>query len=371
MATASTAALGAVALPSALAAFAPRTLPQAAADVDVITHIPIGAPVAPPLSADYVGVTFGNAATKPARVRFIANGTQSEWHHLAPSSHCPDTHPVGLSTDLLLIPDGCSSVEVAHDDPSTQPSAVAINGRVRSLTGVPNSTTRFLSIPVVTRSGWGAQTPAGGNTWRRSFRRPQMITVHHSATALWSSPAATVRAIYRYHATTLGWGDVGYHLLIDPAGTIYAGRDTGNDQSPVFRQPPSGNGTAELVTAGHAYALNGGNIGICLLGDFSTSRPSRAAQTSLIRVLAALCAALGFDPTATVNYTEPDTGARYRVPIIAQHRDLNDTSCPGAGATAAFAALRSTVAARMSAVTAGLDAGLNEESGIDQITLAE
>ena len=33
-----------------------------------------------------------------------------------------------------------------------------------------------------------------------------------------------VRAIYYYHAVTLGWGDLGYHYLIDNQGNLYQGR---------------------------------------------------------------------------------------------------------------------------------------------------
>nr|WP_225443261.1 peptidoglycan recognition family protein [Lolliginicoccus lacisalsi] len=169
-----------------------------------------------------------------------------------------------------------------------------------------------------------------------------MITVHHSASAPWSTGPASVRAIYRYHAWMLGWGDVGYHLIIDPAGAVYAGRDTGSDASPVF-QP----GTSNVVTAGHSYAVNGGNIGICVVGDYETQRPSAAAQRSLVTVLAALCQHLGLDAAGRLTYVEPDFGARHAVPIIAQHRDLNDTSCPGEGFAAIFGALRAVVPARM------------------------
>ena len=37
-------------------------------------------------------------------------------------------------------------------------------------------------------------------------------------------PAATVRAIYRYHAVDRGWGDIGYNYVVDVNGNIFEGR---------------------------------------------------------------------------------------------------------------------------------------------------
>ena len=56
---------------------------------------------------------------------------------------------------------------------------------------------------------------------------------------------AAVRAIYYYHAMFKGWGDIGYHYLIDPFGNIYEGKNGG-----------------EYVIGAHAYCANTGTIGI-------------------------------------------------------------------------------------------------------------
>ncbi|WP_278315091.1 peptidoglycan recognition protein family protein [Lolliginicoccus levis] len=317
-----------------------RTTPALAAD-EPFAAIPLGTPSTPPPGGEFVGMTFERPTTAPARVRFASGGALGRWHALHPSSHCPDSVPLGISTDLLRIPDGCTGIEVAHDDTAAGASAMTISGGVRPIANA-GTTTDFLGLPVVTRPGWGAQTSLVESPWQQQFTPAQMITVHHSASAPWSTGPASVRAIYRYHAWMLGWGDVGYHLLIDPAGAVYAGRDTGSDASPVF-QP----GTTNVVTAGHSYAVNGGNIGICVVGDYETQRPSAAAQRSLVTVLAALCQHLGMDAAGRLTYVEPDFGSRLAVPTIAQHRDLNDTSCPGDGFTAIFGALRAVVPSRM------------------------
>ena len=63
----------------------------------------------------------------------------------------------------------------------------------------------------------------------------QTLTVHHTVTANTDpDPAATVRAIYFFHCITEDFGDIGYHLLIDQAGTVYEGRYSGPDPVPVF-----------------------------------------------------------------------------------------------------------------------------------------
>lgn len=48
-----------------------------------------------------------------------------------------------------------------------------------------------------------------------------------------TDPAAIVRAIYRYHAVDLGFGDIGYQLLVDQHGCVYEGRYSGPDALPV------------------------------------------------------------------------------------------------------------------------------------------
>ena len=46
-----------------------------------------------------------------------------------------------------------------------------------------------------------------------------------------------------------GWTDIGYHFVIDPAGTIYEGRDI-------------------RVRGAHVEGANTGKVGLLLLGDF-------------------------------------------------------------------------------------------------------
>lgn len=93
---------------------------------------------------------------------------------------------------------------------------------------VPSSTCR-------SRAEWGADETLrldaqGNERWRPEFHVAQVMTVHHTATRNDDpDPAATVRAIYRYHAVDQGWGDIGYQYLVDESGMVYEGRWSGTE----------------------------------------------------------------------------------------------------------------------------------------------
>ncbi len=63
----------------------------------------------------------------------------------------------------------------------------------------------------------------GTEKFPTAFFDVQTLTVHHTVTANSDpDPAATVRAVYFFHCVTSDFGDIGYHVLIDQAGTVYA-----------------------------------------------------------------------------------------------------------------------------------------------------
>ena len=76
-----------------------------------------------------------------------------------------------------------------------------------------------------------------------------------------------------------GWGDLGYHFMIDPEGRIFEGR--------------------RLVWRGaHVGGMNDHNLGICLMGNFDEIRPTAAAISSLERLLDDLRAQNGIPRSA-------------------------------------------------------------------------
>lgn len=205
-------------------------------------------------------------------------------------------------------------------------------------------------LRVVSRREWGANEALMG--WTPRFTRAQLITVHHTAMATPANGdyAANVRSIYGFHASSAnggrGWGDIGYHLLIAPDGTVFQGRTTGTEGQAVFQSGSLG-GTPMSVTAGHVYNANDGNIGVCLLGNFMQQAPTPAAINSLVRVLRHLCHGLGLDPRGSVRYVNNAARLNLTRRTITGHRDWGDvstaTACPGDRAYALMDQVRSRV----------------------------
>ncbi|GGK10936.1 hypothetical protein GCM10010123_46080 [Pilimelia anulata] len=191
-----------------------------------------------------------------------------------------------------------------------------------------------IPYPYVTRAGWGADESLryrdGVEIWPTEYAPPQALTVHHThAPDSDGEPAERVRLVYRVHCVDNGWGDIGYHLLVDENGLVYEGRVSGGDGLPVFGDRPGPDGRPAVVTAGHVRDHNIGNAGVALIGSFQTRLPTPAQRRSLVYVLAGLAAATHLDPGGTVGYANPVNGRRRTVPTISGHADWLATDCPG------------------------------------------
>jgi len=159
------------------------------------------------------------------------------------------------------------------------------------------------------------------------------LIVHHSATANPGSDwAETVRSIWNFHTNDRGWGDVGYNYLIDPDGVIYEGRAGGDN-----------------VIGAHFSCQNGGTMGVCMLGTFTSVSPTAAALSSLRRLLAWKAEQRGIDPLGSAYHA----GTRLTLPRISGHRHGNPavpeyacttTSCPGDNLYGQLQAIRTDVA---------------------------
>ncbi|HXF81406.1 MAG TPA: N-acetylmuramoyl-L-alanine amidase [bacterium] len=151
------------------------------------------------------------------------------------------------------------------------------------------------------------------------------FAIHHTATSDGgANPAAAIRAIYYYHAVTLGWGDIGYNYLIDRAGNIYEGRAGGPN-----------------AVGAHVEVANEGVDGIALLGTYQDAAPSEAMTTALVSLLAWRSRSAGVDPQGN----GPLAGRT--VPNILGHRDVMSTDCPGDAAYALLPSIRLQVAAAL------------------------
>ncbi|MGE4620245.1 MAG: N-acetylmuramoyl-L-alanine amidase [Planctomycetota bacterium] len=149
------------------------------------------------------------------------------------------------------------------------------------------------------RSSWNAK-PVRRNSVV-AMTQPFRITVHNTADQPSieklgeQSPAHYLRRIQEYCVKNLQWGDIGYHYLISSDGRIWEGR------SMKYQGAHAGNN-----------ALNRGNIGVALIGNFDKNQPSSQQLDSLRTLLGSLCQIHDISPGS-----------------IAGHRELRETTCPG------------------------------------------
>lgn len=218
---------------------------------------------------------------------------------------------------------------------------------------------------VISREEWGADETY--RFWEPEYSTPKKIVLHHTAGGDGGDdPAATIRGIYYWHAVVLGWGDIGYNYLIDPAGTVYEGRY-------------GGDGTI----GAHAYNsytdtnYNVGSIGVALLGCYEDTdgacttidAVSADMQQATIDLITDKANQFGLNPAGTSQWFGTD------FPNVVSHRDLDYTYCPGSGIYSLLETLRSTASGaytsqrRYQAMYAGNDLA-NEYQLTDQPTVA-
>ncbi|HEX2772543.1 MAG TPA: peptidoglycan recognition family protein [Micromonosporaceae bacterium] len=221
---------------------------------------------------------------------------------------------------------GAGTGEVTELDTGFSASTLAAAAVAASMP-LANGTT--CSVPYLSRAAWGGDESQ--RTWGEDGYYPvQTITVHHSGFGNDDpDPAATIRGIYYNQAVTKGWGDIGYHLLIDEAGRVYEGRWSGSDTAPATRATLAADGRPLLSTGAHVGGFNSGNLGICLLGDFTLRQPTAAARRSLETVLTSLTRLCRLDPLGTTTYVNQESGVTKTMKVIPGHRDWAATECPG------------------------------------------
>ncbi|MCT9079917.1 peptidoglycan recognition protein family protein [Streptomyces fulvoviolaceus] len=275
-------------------------------------------------AASYVGVRWTGAADG-AGIKFTDGDAAGSWKPAA--GGCATVEGGGTALVAaqnatgyaLKVPDGADAVRSLAIDTT--------DGSARTFE-VPSEPTRVRGVGYLSRPAWGADEAKrykdGKVNSPETYYPLQTITVHHTDTPNADpDPAATIRAIYEYHAVTLDWGDIGYHFLIDEAGTVYEGRYSGDDVIPAF--DTDGN----LVTAFHTAGFNSGNLGIALLGNLVDQAPTDAAKASLTRLIKVISRFKGLDPQGKTTFVNPVSGATKDVSTISGHRDWLQTDCPG------------------------------------------
>jgi hypothetical protein len=273
------------------------------------------------------------------------------------AEEAPDVEPDQNSPETfgpLMGVDGVTVVRVSADRRLAQVTVLALDasGPEPQPLGLGAQALGGTPIPgVISRAAWGADETlrfdgAGDERWPREYFPLQKLVIHHTAGRNADpDPAATVRAIYYFHAVARRWGDIGYSYLIDEAGRVYEGRHSRDYWNGTI--PSSDNASGLAVAGGHALHYNLGTMGIALLGTFSTQAPTAAARASLVRMLAWASVKYHLDPRATSTYVNPQTGLKRVTPNITGHRDYQATSCPGSVLYALLPTIRTQVASAM------------------------
>jgi hypothetical protein len=334
---------------------APKTL---ATERDFGSLAGPGPIVDPSFDVEYLGASW--TAGPPPSMRFRVGGTWTAWRSLDVDHDLPSLD--GRTYAELVPVNEADAYQVRGNDRSVDVTAINTTDGPRSLTIAAQSPEASGAVgepTVISRAGWGADEsyrfdPATGTeVWPPAFYRTQKLTVHHTAGS--NDPtqdyAATVRAIYYYHAVTRGYGDIGYNFLVDPNGNIYKGRwsgpggstDQSLDTSTGESSPTFG------VTAAHVGGYNSGNVGIAVMGDYTTATITPAAKDALESMLAWEADHDGLDPQASSTYTNPVNGVQAFEPNISGHRDWAATECPGDTIYAELPQIRSDVAAKIAA----------------------
>jgi uncharacterized protein with LGFP repeats len=210
--------------------------------------------------------------------------------------------------------------------------------------------------PVFSRAQWGADenlmkwTPQYASTIKAA-------TLHHTAgsnnyTA--DQVPGILRSTYTYHAQSLGWGDIGYNVLVDKFGRLWEGRS---------------GGLASTVVGAHAGGFNTSTFGVSMMGNYDVVDTPQAMIDSVAAIIAWKFSLYGVDPRGTTTLTSGGTdkyaaGARVTLPTVFGHRDTKSTACPGRYGYARLGEIRDKVAARMANTKSPIATRYDSDAGL-------
>lgn len=279
---------------------------------------------------ELVGFTWRGPAPDRIEVRTRTPQGWGSWTPLEAEEGGSEPMWTGRSNDVQVRADRrgqdiTDQLQLIGIDPGQQVVAPEISTPVA---GAP---------PVVTRAQWGADESK--MTWPVERTTTKAAVVHHTAGTndyTCDESAKIVRGIYQYHAVELGWGDIGYHALVDKCGTVFEGR-TG--------------GLAGEVVGGHVRGFNDHTFGISMMGNYDGVTPSSKTVRSVAEVAAWKLETKGVPADGTTRLvSEAPKGSKYpagtevTLPTIFGHRDAAYTACPGKRGYDQLGAIRSRAA---------------------------
>jgi len=187
---------------------------------------------------------------------------------------------------------------------------------------------------IISRAEWGADESLRCGTPKYDDG-VRAAVIHHTAGSNDYSPlesAGIVKAIYTYHAKTLGWCDIAYNALVDKYGQVFEG---------------SAGGLTKPVEAFHTGGFNRNTWGVAMIGNFDDVPPTPLQLRTVGRLLGWRLGMDNVNPKGTVqlesagsHYTTFPAGAVATLPTIFTHRDVGNTDCPGNAAYALMDEIR-------------------------------
>jgi len=201
---------------------------------------------------------------------------------------------------LLLLVAGCQDMVGPEDisPPPLAPPAISQSHQPHVPAYVPTPPPG--QQPPVYRPPYQPPPPAvsGPRAWIPTAPHHQWkwIVIHHSDTR-----SGSAASFDRYHRSR-GWDELGYHFVIGN------GNGTGDGVIEVGPRWPK----QKIGAHAGVQEYNEYGIGICLVGNFDVSYPTRAQMNSLAHLVAWLM-------------------QTYRIPPerVIGHRDCRRTNCPG------------------------------------------
>jgi hypothetical protein len=240
----------------------------------------------------------------------------------------------------LVTRSGAAPTDVQLDlvDPGDSPADTALDSPDIADTAGAAAT----MPPVYSRAQWGADESI--RTWAPQYASTiTAATIHHTADSNDYTAAdvpAMLRSIYRYHAISRGWGDIGYNVIADKFGRLWEGRY---------------GGLSSTVIGAHAGGFNSTTFGVSMLGNYDLVEPSFPMVSAVADVVAWKFSLYRVNPRGTVTLTSGGgstvrwpAGTRVTLPTIFGHRDTGLTTCPGDYGYARLGDLRAMVDARVS-----------------------
>ena len=335
-----------------------------------------------------LGVTWESSTDAPGRVeaRSLIAGEWTQWQTLdlaegADETNTAATEPMSVTNveavEVIAFRGAAAAIGVLTlhviDPTGSEPlqnSLGPVAGTAQVATETPvyagavagsntQDTGPIFGLQINTRRAWGAD-----ESIRQDWDRPRdgevtyrSAVVHHTAhggpnTYTREQVPGLIRSFYYYHAVTLGWGDIGYQLLVDRFGQVWEGR--------------SGSLQRTLLGA-HAKGGNLQTFGIAVIGTWTDEAPPAEAMDATARAIGWMFDKYHIsDPQGSI-WVPGSDGLGRIVPTISGHREVSITACPGDAFFSRLAELRDSVSKLIARPTTS---GITRNAGITRFDTA-